>query len=106
MPAPNPEQLRAIRHSGGMILNAGAGSGKTFVLVEHLLFLIEGFFEQNKTIAGEELAKKLAKLFSKMVFMTFTKKAAGELSGRIREAIAKRAIEDKKWEQAEGQIGH
>lgn len=105
MPSPNPEQLKAIKHSGGMILNAGAGSGKTFVLVEHLIFLIENFFEQNKQLTGEKLTRELAKFFSKIVYMTFTKKAAGELSGRIREAISKRAI-DEKWELAESQITH
>lgn len=105
MPSPNSEQLNAIKHSGGMILNAGAGSGKTFVLVEHLLYLIEQFFEENQAISGEDLTRRLAKFFSKMVFMTFTKKAAGELSGRIREAIAKKNT-DEKWALVESQVNH
>ena len=36
---PNAEQEMAIFHNGGKLLSAGAGSGKTFVLIEHLVFL-------------------------------------------------------------------
>ena len=34
---PNEQQLKAINSSGGVCLSAGAGSGKTFVIVEKLL---------------------------------------------------------------------
>ena len=37
MKTPNPEQKLAIEHKGGVLLSAGAGSGKTFVLVEQFL---------------------------------------------------------------------
>ena len=37
MREPNREQLEAIRSRGGVCLSAGAGSGKTFVIVEHLI---------------------------------------------------------------------
>ena len=36
----NDEQRKAIEHHGGVLLSAGAGSGKTFVLVEHIIFII------------------------------------------------------------------
>ena len=36
---PNAEQQKAIEHTGGVSLSAGAGSGKTFVLVEHIYSL-------------------------------------------------------------------
>jgi ATP-dependent helicase/nuclease subunit A len=105
MTSPNLEQIRAIEHTGGMILNAGAGSGKTFVLVKHFIHLTENFLEEKKTLSGERLSKELAKFFSKMVFMTYTRKAAGELSGRIREAISERS-KDPRWELAENQVSH
>ena len=37
--APNIEQLKAIEHHGGVLLEAGAGSGKTFVLSQHIVYL-------------------------------------------------------------------
>ena len=39
MSTANAEQLPAIHHTRGVLLKAGAGSGKTFVLVEHMLHL-------------------------------------------------------------------
>ena len=45
---PNAEQLQAINSKNGVLLSAGAGSGKTFVIIEHLLCLIE---EKCKTIS-------------------------------------------------------
>ncbi len=102
---PNSEQTRAIEHNGGMVLNAGAGSGKTFVLVKHLIYLTEKFFQENNKLSREDLSKALAKFYSSMVFMSFTTKAAGELAGRIREEIAKKA-HDPKWELAERQVSH
>ena len=38
--SPNEEQQKAIFHTGGKLLSAGAGSGKTFVLIEHLVYLL------------------------------------------------------------------
>ena len=40
---PNEEQKVAIQHDGGVLLSAGAGSGKTFVLVEHIVHLVSEF---------------------------------------------------------------
>jgi len=75
---PNEEQLKAINHNGGVLLSAGAGSGKTFVLVNHLYKLTKDLFEKG----GFEAAKIY---FEKVVIMTFTKKAAGELKQRVKQ---------------------
>ena len=92
MKTPNPEQKLAIEHKGGVLLSAGAGSGKTFVLVEHLVYLLKSFYEENKKGPQKDppdvLLKKLRTYLSSLVFMTFTKKAAGELSLRMKKRMA------------------
>ncbi len=83
--SPNDEQLKAIKHKGGVLLSAGAGSGKTFVLVEHIIHLFCDFCAENTSNSVEDFAIKLKDFFSQIVMMTFTKKAAGELSLRLQE---------------------
>ena len=62
------EQTRAIFDSGKTILvNAGAGSGKTAVLTERLL---------QKVNAGVHL--------SQLIVLTFTRLAAKEMKDRLR----------------------
>lgn len=82
---PNDEQKLAVEHHGGVLLAAGAGSGKTFVLVEHIIFLINDFLEKNNHLTDEELEKEIKLYLSKIVLMTFTNKAAGELSVRLKK---------------------
>ncbi len=53
---PNDEQKLAIEHNGGFLLEAGAGSGKTFVLVEHTIFLLNKFLEDAKNKQLNEIA--------------------------------------------------
>lgn len=104
MATPNSEQLKAIEHKGGVLLKAGAGSGKTFVLKEHMVHLSENwikeFKETNNNISEFEMFIK--KKFRKIILMTFTKKAAGELSIRLDSEFQKihtEATEDKEyWE--------
>ncbi|MBL7058696.1 UvrD-helicase domain-containing protein, partial [Patescibacteria group bacterium] len=63
----NKEQLRAATHtSGPLLVVAGAGTGKTTVLVERLKFLLDS---------------KLAKA-DEVLITTFTEKAAGEMEER------------------------
>lgn len=87
MRTPNPEQKLAIEHGGGVVLRAGAGSGKTFVLVEHFVYLMEKFHSELKIENSIELKQKLKKYLSSLVFMTFTKKAAAELEIRLQKRI-------------------
>ncbi|EQC44664.1 exodeoxyribonuclease V subunit beta [Bacteriovorax sp. Seq25_V] len=81
----NSEQLKAIQHHGGVLLNAGAGSGKTFVLIEHIKFLIDDFFKTKSSLISNEraLQLELQTYLSKIVLMTFTNEAAKELKVRL-----------------------
>ncbi len=73
---PNPRQKQAIEHvSGPMLVLAGAGTGKTSVLVERIAFLIE----QNHAKAEEILA------------ITFTDNAADELKERVEKRLCRKA---------------
>jgi ATP-dependent helicase/nuclease subunit A len=81
---PNAEQLVAINHRGGKILSAGAGSGKTFVLIEHIIHLL---FEFKKSTPKKEWVYTIPFKISKIVLMTFTKKAAGEMSIRMLKKV-------------------
>ncbi len=80
--SPTPEQLAAINTlDRNCIVTAGAGSGKTFVLVERFLKIIE------------EEAKTDANIVGKIVAITFTDKAANEMKQRVRtKCINRREI--------------
>ncbi|MBE6037726.1 MAG: helicase-exonuclease AddAB subunit AddA [Anaerofustis stercorihominis] len=72
------EQLLAIETTDkNLLVSASAGSGKTAVLVERIIRLI-----QNKFLQTDEL-----------LAITFTKAAAGELKQRIRKAIREKIRE-------------
>lgn len=83
----NPEQTLAIQHNGGVLLSAGAGSGKTFVLIQHMLFLAEQELSRTRGQNYELRLMEIKKFFSSVVLMTFTKKATGELKIRLRKII-------------------
>ena len=72
---PTPEQRRAIdARDRDVLLEAGAGTGKTLVLVER-------YCEAAETGAG----------IDGILAFTFTERAAAELRGRIRAELAARA---------------
>ena len=81
---PNAEQMIAINHLGGKILSAGAGSGKTFVLIEHIITWLDNL--RMKTPAAE-WPQVIPFQLPKVVLMTFTKKAAGEMSIRMMKRL-------------------
>lgn len=95
MRSPNAEQVKAIKHNGGVLLNAGAGSGKTFVLIEHIHYLIEEFIQSRENTPVEIFKKDLKNYLNKIVLMTFTNDAAAE----IRERLFKRFedLDGEKW---------
>lgn len=99
---PNQEQKKAIEHTGGVLLSAGAGSGKTFVLVEHIVYLIDRFFNENKFLDNEERLFGLKGYLSSIVLMTFTNEAAGELSLRVQKRIESEVAirSDESWSVA------
>ena len=74
----NPQQLEAILATDGPVLIiAGPGSGKTFTLVERIVYLIT-----QKSVAPESL-----------LVVTFTDKAARELTTRISNRLAELNIQ-------------
>lgn len=83
----NSEQLQAIEHKGGVLLRAGAGSGKTFVLVEHIVYLTRTWINEYKAKPQGNFEDFIRQKYSQVVMMTFTKKAAGEMSIRLTERL-------------------
>jgi len=69
----NPEQLRAVEYGDGpLLIIAGPGSGKTRVITERIVHLLQH-------VPGLEPRNILA--------LTFTDKAAGEMKSRVRQAL-------------------
>ena len=80
-----PEQQAVIASRGESVLvSAGAGSGKTWVLIKRLMSMV------NPPIGGEARAD-----IDDFLVITFTKAAAGELRAKISEAITKAATDEK-----------
>jgi ATP-dependent helicase/nuclease subunit A len=69
--APNEEQLAAIDAGGLVFVSAGAGTGKTTVLVERFV----------RAICERDLP------IDSVLAITYTERAAGELRGRIRRRL-------------------
>lgn len=90
--AATPRQLEAIsRHDVSMVVTAGAGTGKTFVLVEKYLNLVQD--------QGYRIRDVLA--------LTFTDKAAAEMKERVRKTIAERLKDDpdnQVWKDAHEEL--
>lgn len=72
----NEEQIQAIQHEGNVQVIAGPGTGKTFTLVQWIIFQIE-----NKRVNPEEI-----------IAITFTNKAADELKSRLIKEIGIKAM--------------
>lgn len=68
----NPTQKKAIESEGNTVVTAGAGSGKTLVLVERYLWLL---------LSRPQLS------VHNIVAITFTKKAASEMKDRVRTRL-------------------
>ena len=72
-----PQQLQAITTiNNNVSVSAGAGSGKTRVLVERFLHILEAGKEAKKPISAKEI-----------LAITFTRKAAGEMKERVRSSM-------------------
>ena len=94
----NEEQSAAAKTRGDVLLRAGAGSGKTSVLIHHVVFLVENFIEENKDVEEATFIKSLGKYLSGIVLMTFTRKAAGEIKLRLGGLIDQKASDlESRW---------
>ena len=78
MREPNAEQRAAIDARGHVFVSAGAGTGKTLVLVER--------FANAVCDEGLDIGSVLV--------ITYTERAAGELRGRIRRELLERGRDD------------
>ena len=76
--SPNPEQQRAIDAGGVVFVSAGAGTGKTTVLVERFCRAV---VERGLPVDS-------------LLVITYTDRAAGELRSRIRAALHERGRHD------------
>ncbi|HHV26119.1 MAG TPA: UvrD-helicase domain-containing protein [Tissierellia bacterium] len=82
----NKNQKKAVETiDKNVSVNAGAGSGKTKVLVERYLYILEN----GKIGEGKEV--------DSIVAITFTKKASQEMKERIRDELRNKFSLDKKW---------
>ena len=72
----NPEQRAAAMHGEGpLLVVAGAGTGKTLVITEHIRYLLES----KPELAGQNI-----------LGLTFTEKAAAEMKERVVCALGDR----------------
>jgi ATP-dependent helicase/nuclease subunit A len=76
--SPNPEQRAAVEARGEVFVSAGAGTGKTAVLVERFA----------RAVCDDGLD------VDSILVITYTRKAAGELRSRVREALLARGRPD------------
>src|SRR5947207_10615041 len=75
---PNEQQHAAIEATGEVFVSAGAGTGKTSVLVERFVRAVcDGGLDVDSVLV-----------------ITYTRKAAGELRARIRAALVGRGRHD------------
>ena len=74
----NPEQHAAVAATGEVFVSAGAGTGKTSVLVERF---VRAVCEQGLDVES-------------LLVITYTRKAAGELRARIRAGLQDRGRHD------------
>ena len=74
----NDEQLEAVEATGSVFVSAGAGTGKTSVLVERY---VRAVCERGIDVES-------------ILVITYTRKAAGELRSRIRMALHARGRPD------------
>src|SRR5260221_13164772 len=70
----NEQQTKAVEATGEVFVSAGAGTGKTAVLVERFV----------RAVCDEGLDVE------SVLVITYTRKAAGELRSRIRAALVER----------------
>ena len=97
MRTPNKEQREAIESSGSVLLSAGAGSGKTYVLVEHIMFLVKNFVEHEGRLGTGDFSKRIRNYFSGIVLITFTRKSTAEIRLRVKKRMEEEVSGKDVW---------
>jgi ATP-dependent helicase/nuclease subunit A len=72
----NPSQRHALDARRNLVIRANAGSGKTSVLIERIVQIMARGLEADERVSITQIAA-----------ITFTRKAAAELQGRLRQAF-------------------
>ena len=86
---PNNEQMAAILAiDSNVSVSAGAGRGKTKVLVERFLYILE------RSMPKKDSQGELKLDAGNILAITFTRKAAGEMKERVRKSIEARLDND------------
>ena len=93
--SPNTEQLRAIKAVGDLAIRAAAGSGKTSVLVQRILWLLAAQRGRDLDFAELDAHANGGNLLGRIVATTFTRKAAGELRERLNKSLRELVLEDE-----------
>ncbi len=84
-------QEKAITSGKHLSVTANAGSGKTTVLIEKYIKILEEFVDGKKAESMEDISD----IVESVVVITFTEKAASELRERATQAIEQRIEEAK-----------
>lgn len=83
----DPQEIAIKTIDKNVAVNAGAGTGKTKVLTERFVHILEhGNLEDGKEVES-------------IVAITFTKKATEEMVDRIRKEIRKKISKGPKWKR-------
>ena len=93
-PAPDQAQRDAAvaEHHRNVLVDAGAGTGKTTILVDRLVEMLA------------PLGTQRAVPISRIAAITFTRKAAGDLRLRIRERLLNELADVQPGSQREAQL--
>ncbi len=78
-PVPRPSQWRAIREMRHQLVAAGAGTGKTFTVVNRVLYLL------GVKLDGERHPDPIR--LRELVAITYTNQAAADLKAKLRQAL-------------------
>ncbi len=89
------EQNEVLNTKGSLILSAGAGAGKTFIVVEYLIKYFTDLLDEHKNQSLDDYVKEELRL---LCVVTFTKRATLELKERIEKKLQVLKEEDKRFQ--------
>ena len=97
-PRPSDAQWAAIRETERhLLVSAGAGTGKTFTVVSHILYLMG--VETRESIHSPALA------LDQIAAITYTNKAAAELKEKLRDGLRAAGRRDESYRVDNARVG-